>query len=564
MPQMEVVPFNNPSNVDILNAIRGIATSDFQSRVPAATKANIQDAVQDMWTYSPARNQFIDALVNMIGDRILRYNTWTNPFAKFKRGMLNYGETIEEVAVGLLQAKAYNPDAEYLEQTIFGREPSEVQSRFHRIDRQDMYKLSVNRNLLRRAFLTPNGVSDFMQALMSQITTSDNWDEFLQTTSLFRTYYDNNGFFKIQVPNVADPNSTADDAKYMLRQMRGLADTLPFLSRKYNAAKMPISAQPENLELFITPEAQAAVDVEALAGAFNVGKADFNARTTVVPADYVNIPGFQAMITTREFFIIADQLMDMEQINNPAGIYNNFFWHHHELISASPFVPAILFSNTEATTITVIDYVVTGISALTVTDLIANTTVTNSTVTRGGAYLVAGTAVTSPVGGPNSGLTLNVTGNQSSKTRITQEGVLVIGNDEQSNSLVVTAQATDNNTFETDLTLTVTGSVIEGSVGQFVDDDTTTIASMKQPGITPASGPVGTTFATDNGTWDTKGLTFTYQWNANGTAISGATSDTYTAVSGDAGKNLTVDVTAAKTGLTGATRTSGTATVSAS
>lgn len=547
MPQMEVVPYKNPGNVEVLNYIRGIASNDYQNRVPAATKANIDDAIESMWNYTPARNQFQDALVNLIGAQILRNNTWTNPLAKFKQGQMANGETIEEVQVGLLKARSYNFDADALEREIFGRENNEVQSRWHKIDRQDRYKLSVSRLALRRAFLSPNGISDFISKLMQQITTSDNWDEFLITCNLFRKYYEEDGFFKVNVPSLSNAQAGSNEAKYFLRTIREYTDTLPFISRQYNAAKMPVSAQPEQLELFMTPRGKAVLDVDGLAAAFNIDKANVSSRITVIPDERFDIPGVQGILTTREFFLIMDQFMDMQEMNNPAGVYTNYWWHHHELISASPFAPAIMFTSGEADTVVIIDYQIDGINDYTVTDLYTQGAVANSTVSRGGAYLVATTAITSPAGGPNNGVTLSVIGARSGKTRITQNGVLIIGQDEPSTTITVHGTATDDHTFQKDIVLTVTGSLLSGSVGQQIDDDQTAISNRHLPIVQPDNGAQeGTRLTVTNGEWDTEGLTFAYQWRRGTTDISGATDNQYIAVAADRGQAISARVTATK------------------
>jgi hypothetical protein len=336
MPQMDARPLVRESNTDILNAIRGIAGSDYQARVPAATKSNVLETVQAMWDNPTTRNRFIDALVNVIGSQIVKYNTWTNPLAKYKRGLLQYGETIEEIAVGLLNAYHYSAEREYLEKDIFGREPNEVQSRFHKLNRQDFYKLTVNEALLRQAFFNEGGVSKFLQGLMASINTSDQWDEFLLMSRLFRIYEDEGGFFKVRVPDLLSGSLPDADVKKFFVEARTLADTLPFLSRNYNAAKMPVTARKDQLELITTPRGMAVMDVQALAGAFNVSNMELATRTTIIPEQYLDIPGVQAILTTRDFFIVADNLMEMRQAQNPVGLHQNYFWHHWQTISRVP------------------------------------------------------------------------------------------------------------------------------------------------------------------------------------------------------------------------------------
>ena len=67
---------------------------------------------------------------------------------------------------------------------------------------------------------------------------------------------------------------------------------------------------------------------------------------------------------------------------------------------------------------------------------------------------------------------------------------------------------------------------------------------------------VGATLTARPGTWGPAPVGFTYQWRANGTALSGATASTYKLTSASVGKKITVSVTARKTGFTTVTRTS--------
>ena len=56
---------------------------------------------------------------------------------------------------------------------------------------------------------------------------------------------------------------------------------------------------------------------------------------------------------------------------------------------------------------------------------------------------------------------------------------------------------------------------------------------------------MGSTLTAKPGTWSVAGLSYAYQWLRNGATISGATKATYKVVSADAGKSLSVRVTAA-------------------
>jgi len=72
---------------------------------------------------------------------------------------------------------------------------------------------------------------------------------------------------------------------------------------------------------------------------------------------------------------------------------------------------------------------------------------------------------------------------------------------------------------------------------------------------------VGQLLTSNPGTWNTTGLTFTYQWLRDGEAIAGATSADYRAVVGDLGHAVAVKVTTVKAGTPSATAVSAAVTI---
>lgn len=472
MPEMDIRPLRDDvTNVEWLNAIRNEAGYDYQRRIPEATQANVQDVVQNLMEFRPLMNEFINVLVNRIGLVLFKNTLWTNPLAKFKRGMLTHGDTIEEIMTGLLEATVYDPDRDELEKEIFGAMTPEVQASYHKVNRRNRYKLTVKEPLLRQAFTSNDGLSRFITDLMSAPQTSDQWDEFLLMANLFKEYERAGGFFKVQVGDVGAQESDSNDSRFMLRRLREFANTLPFISRQYNAAGMPVAANPDELELFVTADADAAMDVEALAGAFNIDRMNFASRKTVIPAQYFGIEGVQAILTTRDFFVVADQLITTTTAQNPAALLTNYWLHHWEVISASRFVPAILFSTQPGDVIVIPDTPVTGVENVTVRDD-EGTTVTS--VERGTLYTVGADVTTD---GVNTAVRWELEGAESTFTKLSQTGVLYVAPNESAGSLTIKAYAVDTDIpqLEAEATVTVTGDLLtlwpNPSVGTDSDND---------------------------------------------------------------------------------------------
>lgn len=450
---------NDVPNAELLNAVRSSASTDYVARIPAADKAGIKATINALMDPNNRRwrNEFIDVLVNRIGLTIARSNSWSNPLAPFKRGMLQYGNTIEEIQTGLLQAHNYSPDRDYMEQTLFSRETPEVQANFHTINRQDFYKVTINESLLNRAFLDPTGLSGFINQLMEAPSNSDQLDEFLLTCSLFREYEANGGFYHVNVPDVRNFDSTGDEARLALRKMRAMADSLKFLSTKYNAASMPIFARPEQLIIFASPEFNAAVDVDALAGAFNIERALMHGRVVVLPQEQFGISECQAILTTEEFFVMADAKFESTSQWNPANLHNNYFLHHWEVISCSRFAPAVMFTTGNDDEVLSIYTAPTSVATIVIQPDASGNTPTG--IYHGGVVQLA-TSV-NPTNA-DQGVLWKVSGGGSG-TFITQDGVLHLGAFDPisaSGTLTVSAYTTDVDPNLPNSTLTKMGTLV--------------------------------------------------------------------------------------------------------
>lgn len=103
-----------------------------------------------------------------------------------------------------------------------------------------------------------------------------------------------------------------------------------------------------------------------------------------------------------------------------------------------------------------------------------------------------------------------------------------------------------------------------------ISNAVTVTASGGAPALTSTAAPTlsgtattGQTLTASGGTWSAPPDSYTYQWRRAGTAISGATAQTYVLQAADEGQAITCAVTAVKAGYTSATATSNAVTPSA-
>jgi hypothetical protein len=455
MPTLQITPWDPQTpNSEIIAKAWQYGSSDFQRRVPEPTKANLQASIRAITNYQPNYNEFAGTLINKVGRTIARNNSWQNVLAAYKLGMLEYGESIEEYQVGLIKAHTYDPRRAYGEKANFGRHGIDVQSNYHTINRENMYALTVDHPVLKRAFLSPTGLSDFAMKLMAAPGTSDNWDEFLIMSNLFREYENNGGFFKIHI----DPVTNADSSKALLELLREYAEILPYLSERYNAAHMPVFADKDDLTLFVTPKIKAKLDVQGLAALFNVEYGDIPYKVQTIPEEFFFGHGadIQAILTTKDFFVCADTYFDTASQPNPAGRYENWFLHHDGIYSVSRFVPAIAFTLGQGTVEEMIEMApVSSVDAITVTDSNGNV-IDADKIVRGGSYIVSsGTNDNAP-----DAVRFTVDGFKSVYSFIENTGELHTAVNDSAATITITAIAVADNTITATRNLTVSGALV--------------------------------------------------------------------------------------------------------
>lgn len=333
------------------------AGNDYQQRIPNPTVNSLEATWRAL--FKPGNNaylnQFMDVLVNRVAYTYVHNLAWTSPLAVFKRAKLVYGTAIQEIALNWVKAHAYKDDVE----SLLRLHRPEGDVAYHTQNRQDKYPISVVLPELKNAFLDDYGLNRLVAGIMQAPVNSDNYDEYRIALNMLATYEDVYGFYKYPLSAVPTDEATG---KEFLTAVRTLVAMLQFPSARYNAASVsvPVFAKPSELVLLVTPAVAASVSVEVLSSIFHVEMAEVNVRQIIV--DEFPIPNVVAMLTTEDFFIMQDTLYETTSFWNAETLATNYYLHHWEIVSASPFVPAIMFTvGGDGTTVPTVKQTVTGI-----------------------------------------------------------------------------------------------------------------------------------------------------------------------------------------------------------
>lgn len=344
---------NNPrgekiTNADVLNSIRVQCSESYRADIPELGRMQkINHASIPYANFEAHQNEFINVLINKIGTTLIKALMFENPLGVFRSETFEYGETLEEIYVGLADAEQY--DAKSTD-SPFKYADTDVKVFYHDINREEEYPRTLNKAWSSKAFYSDRSFDEFIDKMIMSLLSSDELDEYTKiktvvTNSLTPVNVAPTGATPvyIQSPSMHIDTSLADWLVDFNKELikRSNWFTVPSKTRFENAAKVPNSTPIEDQYLLCDAELAAELD-SLLANAFNMDKASVLAHKIIID-EFPTYTGTGALngvtpiaaLVSKNSIILKDKLVQMTNIFNPRNLTYNYFLHHHEIISFS-------------------------------------------------------------------------------------------------------------------------------------------------------------------------------------------------------------------------------------
>lgn len=360
MPRRIAVNTLNASTMDIMNVIRQNASYDYQQNVPVVTKASDVPHVGEVIYGTPAfANQFINSLVNRIALVRARSANFNNPYSILKKGYLEFGETVEDIFVNIAKVVEYDPVKG--EAREFKRTLPDVRTAFHVMNWRVMYPVTIQDEDLKQAFTSIDGVQNLISKIVDSIYTAAEYDEFLLFKYLLIKAMSKGNMHAI---SIGDGTKPTDSAEFF----RGTSNMFTFMRSEFNENGVKTVTPKENQIIFMDAMFNAKYDVNVLASAFNMEKAEFMGRLfliddwtsfdnerfeviransdgieEVTPAELALLANVKAVLIDEEWFQVYDNNNKFTEKYVASGLYWNYFYHTWKTVSYSPFSNAVMF-----------------------------------------------------------------------------------------------------------------------------------------------------------------------------------------------------------------------------
>lgn len=367
-------------SLQILNAIRDVAGSEYQARIPEATRNNIASIGNTILNYSPSANAFFTGLLNRIGKVVIeRMEGVEDIYDVFENGKLEFGDTIQKIFVDIPTAQAFDGTATT---SMLAQNKGAIHVEYTKVDRKIFYKTTISVAQLKEAFTTVAKLDEFVRALIESMSTALSYDKYIMLTNTLAEHAkyvaevyqaDENvsatDTRKVQVRQLLLPatvavynNSTKEiewettGAKVFLKMLRVASRSLKFphllgyaevgengLENKgaIEVVRTPVNKQVCALEV----STMATIDVDALAVLFNIDKAEPKTRMIEIEDGALggwtdeedknyHIAGF---ICDKDAVERGTSFEERDSFKNPEALYVNMWNHYWGYMAVSKF-----------------------------------------------------------------------------------------------------------------------------------------------------------------------------------------------------------------------------------
>ena len=378
------------TNAEILNTIRANASSEYQERVPEAlgVGGNVSNVFNQ---YPTMKNEFLTALTNKIARTLFYSKVFDNPLKALHKGMLPYGYSLEQIFVNMAESKGFwehwdaSGDAV---KDLVGMKKPDIKTLYIERNFAYKYKTTISDQQLRTAFTEQNGLSRLVEQVVSSVYSKAYFDEFNDMKRILKAHaqamylgYDSTSGKIAEKPltnNIlpsgkngaimvlGEYDTQEAKAKAISKGIRTVAGKMAFPTDNYNSAGVKQWSERQQLIYITTPEEQAELDVEVLANAFNMDKADVNVRVIVVDelptlfnietakgtkqATYGTVLSCaltaardnrtckcRGILMDSDFIQAYDTLVESRTFDNGEGLYTNYFFHKQGIMSTCYF-----------------------------------------------------------------------------------------------------------------------------------------------------------------------------------------------------------------------------------
>lgn len=289
--------------------------------------------------YQPNTYNELGDMIGTVAFQLIREVTAKDPLMIFDKMPIKNGDTIEQAVALLVEASPFDRTGAT---TLDRITKKKLEVRLFNNWERETYSQGIDINELRKVLLGDNSAENVASKLINVLSQSDIHARFEKYKALLKwgttTVSGGNASVLKALPDVKKTAEGGFDYKAILKQIKDTVKGMSFVNANYNTANVKRRTFEDDIIIVMPYTLVNAIDVDELAGVFNLDKAEIRNKIVEIDAtdNIVYIVDKNAILGfTREYEMLVQA--------NAQGAFWNYFLHVERLYAISPLFDACFF-----------------------------------------------------------------------------------------------------------------------------------------------------------------------------------------------------------------------------
>lgn len=279
--------------------------------------------------------------IEKIGKQVIRsaINDESNPLNLFEKGGIDNGVSVEQLIIQMVEGQAWDKSGS----TTLDKRAVEYAVRYFQELTDTQFSTTVQKSEIKKILTNASSVEDVAGRMVGILAASENFDKYEKLKALLATEAsadvvgtgaNTDGKAILKMADVATPEAA-------LTAIKDLVKGFKFVSNKYNRAGIKRGTYADNIVIVMPYTVRNKIDIDVLAGVFNLSKAEMEARIVETDAEDGEI-----YILDKDLVVCYTKDYDMTTQLNGQGRFMNYFLTVERLYGCSPLFNGVHFKAT--------------------------------------------------------------------------------------------------------------------------------------------------------------------------------------------------------------------------
>lgn len=285
--------------------------------------------------YTPNKITEVGSMIGKVAEQIIREFSAANPLSVFEKMPVKNGDTIEQVFVKMASAEAYDSTGA----NALSRVTPEYAVKYFSDWTRSKFRHTVDVSEMRKVLTTGKGVSELSSKVVSVLGESDKHEKFTQMKNLLAWGRQDGSGKVLKLISTVNYGATGIDYKGVLKALKNAVSGMKFVNSDFNTASLVRRTKPEDIYILMPYALKNEIDVEELAGVFNLDKAEIKARIIELDTTTTEISGkdtYSIYIVDKNAILDYTRLYEMADQKNADGLFWTYFLHTERMYGISP------------------------------------------------------------------------------------------------------------------------------------------------------------------------------------------------------------------------------------